>query len=217
MQINQYLEYTRLNPDLTQQQVDSMVSEAVQAQILGVCVPPFWLARAFRERGDSPLKLVTVVGFPLGYDRTETKQKACEMAVKDGADEVDLVWNVSAFKSGMSWPKVELAKCAQQLHEAGVVMKVILETSLLTQDEIVEASKLAVDAGADYIKTSTGFGAGGALVSDIRLIRASVPEHVGVKASGGIKTYHQTVEMIRAGADRIGTSSAMNILGESEK
>lgn len=215
MEINEYLEYTKLNPDLTDRDIDKLVAEAIHYKFIGVCVPPFWVVRAKRELQEAAVKLVTVVGFPLGYQMTETKLKECAVAIDGGVDEVDLVINVSALKSGMSWVKIELAKCAALLHQNNVVFKVILETALLSDSEIIATSKLASDAGADYIKTSTGFSHFGAKTEHVKLIRESVPEGVGIKASGGIRSYKQCLDLIEAGASRIGTSSAVNIVNES--
>ncbi|MEQ9288287.1 MAG: deoxyribose-phosphate aldolase [Cyclobacteriaceae bacterium] len=217
MLINEYLEHTRLNPDLTDKDIDELVGQAIQYKFIGVCVPPFWVVRAKRELEKSPTNLVTVVGFPLGYQMTETKLKECAMAIDGGADEIDLVINVSALKSGMPWVKIELAKCAALLHQSNVVLKVILETALLSDSEIIMASKLASDAGADYIKTSTGFSHHGAKTEHIKLIRGSIPASVGIKASGGIKSYAQCLELIEAGASRIGASSAVKIVKESNE
>lgn len=217
MLINEYLEHTRLNPDLTDKDIDELVGQAIQYKFIGVCVPPFWVVRAKRELEKSPTNLVTVVGFPLGYQMTETKLKECAMSIDGGADEIDLVMNVSALKSGMPWVKIELAKCAALLHQSNVVLKVILETALLSDSEIIMASKLASDAGADYIKTSTGFSHHGAKTEHIKLIRGSIPASVGIKASGGIKSYAQCLELIEAGASRIGTSSAVKIVKESNE
>ncbi len=141
--------------------------------------------------------------------------KEVEIALKDGADEIDVVMNLSAFKTGvMMWVKGELAQFAKTCHEADALLKVIIETAYLSDDEIIRASKLSADAGADFVKTSTGFAPSGANVAHIQLIRKSVPMEVGIKASGGIKTFAQAMMMIEAGADRIGTSSAPQILKE---
>lgn len=207
-----YIEHTNLSPTLTIKDIDQLVDDAKQYNFLGICVPPFWVKRAKREIGNASIKLVTVAGFPLGYNMTETKLDEIKRGIDNGADEIDVVWNVSSFKTGIPWTKIELAKCSKQTHDHQKLLKVIIETAYLSDDEIVQASKMCADAGADFVKTSTGFAPGGAKVEHIRLMRDAIPSHVGIKASGGIKTYEQIVELIEAGADRIGTSSAVKIM-----
>jgi deoxyribose-phosphate aldolase len=210
--IAKYIEHTNLSPTLTIADIDRLVQEAKEYKLLGVCVPPFWVKRAKREIGSDNIILVTVAGFPLGYNLTETKLDEIQRAIDNGADEIDVVWNISAFKSNMPWTKIEIAKCAKLTHDNQKLLKVIFETAYLTDAEIAEASKLCADAGADFVKTSTGFAPAGAKSEHIRIMRQSVPAHVGVKASGGIKTYEQAMQMIEAGADRIGTSSGIVIV-----
>jgi len=175
-------------------------------------VPPFWVKRAKREMGNAAIKLVTVAGFPLGYSMTETKLDEIKRGIDNGADEVDVVWNLTSFKTGIPWTKIEIAKCSKLAHDHQKLLKVIIETAYLSEEEIAEACKLCADAGADFVKTSTGFAPSGAKVECIRLMRSVTPKQVGIKASGGIKTYEQIVELIEAGADRIGTSSAVKII-----
>lgn len=211
---NQYIEHTNLKPDLHDKAIDQLITEARTHHFLGICVPPFWVKRASRELSDSAIQLVTVVGFPLGYQRTETKLTEIELAIADGADEVDLVMNISAFKTGMPWTKIEMAKCANLAHQEGKMLKVIVETSLLDAEELATVSKLVSDSGADFIKTSTGFSSRGASVEDIRIMKANVSTNVGIKASGGIKDLTDLQRMVEAGAERIGTSSGINIMNE---
>jgi deoxyribose-phosphate aldolase len=125
---------------------------------------------------------------------------------------VDVVWNVTAFKTGIPWTKIEVAKCSKLAHDHQKILKVIIETAYLSNEEISEACKLCADAGADFVKTSTGFAPAGAIAEDVRLMRASLPPGVGIKASGGIKAYDQAVQLIEAGADRLGTSSGVKIM-----
>lgn len=212
MNLASYIEQTKLSPTLTQQDIDALVVEAKQFGFFGVCVPPFWVKRAKREIGDHPLTLVSVAGFPLGYNMTETKLDDIKRAIDNGANEVDVVWNISAFKTNSPWTKIELAKCAKLAHDHQALLKVIIETAYLSDAEIIEACKLCADAGADFVKTSTGFASSGAQVSHIQLMRSVLPKEVGIKASGGIKTKEQALAMIKAGADRIGTSSGIVII-----
>lgn len=216
MNVSDFIEHTNLSPTVTIKDIDQLVSEAKQFQFLGVCVPPFWVKRAKREIGTDKILLVTVAGFPLGYSMTETKLDEIKRAIDNGADEVDVVWNVSSFKTNLPWTKIEIAKCGKLAHDHQKMLKVIIETAYLSDDEIVEACRICADAGADFVKTSTGFAPTGAKEEHIELMKATLPSSVGIKASGGIKTYDQVVTMIEAGASRIGTSSGVKIL-ETQK
>jgi deoxyribose-phosphate aldolase len=207
-----YIEHTNLSPTLTIKDIDQLVVDALKYNFFGICVPPFWVKRAKREIGTSDVKLVTVAGFPLGYNITETKLDEIKRGIDNGADEVDVVLNVTSFKTGIPWTKIEIAKCSKLTHDHLKILKVIIETAYLDNDEIVEACKLCADAGADFVKTSTGFAPSGAKEEHIRLMRANLPKEVGIKASGGIKTYEQAVSLIEAGADRIGTSSGIKMI-----
>lgn len=215
MELNRYIEHTVLSPTLKIGDIDRVVEEARRYNFLGVCVPPFWVKRAKREIGSDSITLVTVAGFPLGYNLTETKIDEINRAIGNGANEVDIVWNISAFKTGMPWTKIEVAKCAKACHDQKTLLKVIIETAYLSDDEIKQACALCADAGADFVKTSTGFAPFGAKVEHIQLMRASLPPTVGIKASGGIKTREQALQLIAAGADRIGTSSAVSMMTPS--
>lgn len=212
MDLHRHLEHTALSPTLTLADIDRLVAEARQYKFLGICVPPFWVKRAKREIGENRVTLVTVAGFPLGYNLTETKLDELQRALDNGANEVDVVWNISAFKTGMPWTKVEIAKCAKACHERQALLKVIIETAYLSEEEIKEACLLCADAGADFVKTSTGIAPAGAKVEHIQLMRSVLPASVGIKASGGIKTREQALALIAAGADRIGTSSAVAMM-----
>lgn len=209
MELARYIEHTNLSPTLTIASIDKLVDEARHYNFLGICVPPFWVKRAKREIGKDKITLITVAGFPLGYNLTETKLDEIKRAIDNGADEIDVVWNVSSFKTGMPWTKIEIAKCSKLVHDHQKILKVIIETAYLSDAEIVEGSKLCADAGADFVKTSTGFAPSGATVEHIRLMRQAVPAEVGIKASGGIKSREQAIQLIEAGADRLGTSSGI--------
>lgn len=210
--INRFIEHTNLKPTITGKDVDKLVAEAKDHRLLGVCVPPFWVKRACREIGTADIQLVTVVGFPLGYQMTEAKEEETRLAIRDGVDEIDVVMNISAFKEGMMWFKIELVKLSKMIHESERLMKVILETAYLDDAEIIKAANIAKDAGVDFVKTSTGFAYAGAQVNHIRLMRENLPSQVGIKASGGIKTLEDATALINAGADRIGTSSGIDIV-----
>ncbi len=214
MEINRFIEHTDLRPTLVDKDVDTLITEAINHQFVGVCVPPFWVKRAARDLSSADIQLVTVIGFPLGYQITESKLTEIEKAIDHGANELDIVMNISAFKAGMPWVKIELAKCANLIHDAGCMMKVILETALLTDEEIVTATKFCCEAGTDFVKTSTGFSTAGAKTTHIELMRNNSPSNVGVKASGGIRDLLTLKSMVAAGADRIGTSSGVKIMKE---
>ncbi|MCE7863803.1 MAG: deoxyribose-phosphate aldolase [Bacteroidetes bacterium CHB5] len=212
MQLARYIEHTNLSPTLTIGAIDQLVNEARTFGFIGVCVPPFWVKRAQREIGTDKILLVTVAGFPLGYNITETKLDEIKRSIDNGADEIDVVWNISSFKTGLSWTKTEIAKCSKLVHDHQKILKIIIETAYLSNEEIAAASKLCADAGADFVKTSTGFAPTGAKAEHVKIMRQAVPLHVGIKASGGIKTYEQAIQLIEAGADRLGTSSGKAIV-----
>ncbi|WP_291783235.1 deoxyribose-phosphate aldolase [Cecembia sp.] len=214
--IARYIEQTVLKPQTNDADIEQLVQQAKKYGFVGICVPPFWVKKAKRELGEAAIQLVTVIGFPLGYNMTEVKVFETEQAIKDGADEIDVVWSITAFKAGMNWPKIELAKLAKTCHDEERLLKVIIETAFLNEDEIVQACRICADAGVDYVKTSTGFAPEGAKVDHIKLMRATLPSSVGIKASGGIKNYEQALKMIQAGADRIGTSSGVQIVEASK-
>lgn len=206
--LNRYLESTLLTPTVTEREIDQLVREAREEQFIGICVPPFWVKKVKRDLRDEDIQVVTVVGFPFGYESTEAKVAQLKAAIKDGADELDVVWSQTAFHSGMSWPKIELAQLSKICHEEERILKVIVETAYLLPTQLQEACTICVDAGVDYVKTSTGYAPSGAKVEDVLLMRQVLPSTVGVKASGGIKTLEFALELIQAGADRIGTSGA---------
>lgn len=212
MNIAQYIEHTNLSPVLSCSDIDRLVSEAAQHGFLGICVPPFWVKRASREIGNEKILLVTVAGFPLGYNMTETKLDEIQRAIDNGADEIDMVWNMTSFKTGLPWTKIEIARCSSLAHNYQRVLKVIIETAYLSDTELENACAICADAGADFVKTSTGFAPEGAKKETIVRMKAILPAHVGIKASGGIKTVDQAIAMIEAGASRIGTSSGPSII-----
>ena len=216
MNLAAYIEHTNLSPTLTIADIDKLVEEASQFGFLGICVPPFWVKRAKREIGNRNIILVTVAGFPLGYNMTETKLDEIKRAIDNGAGEIDLVWNVTSFKTGLPWTKIELAKCSNLAHNNGALLKVIVETAYLSDAELERACKLCADAGADFVKTSTGFAPSGAKVENIALMKKNLPDHVGIKASGGVKSFEQALALIEAGANRIGTSSGIAIVASTK-
>lgn len=171
---------------MTAAEVDTLIKDAIEAQFIGVCVPPFWIKKVRRDLGEQDIQLVTVIGFPFGYSDTASKVFETQNAIKEGADELDLVWCQTGYHSGMNWPKIEIAQISKICHEEGKILKVIIETANLSQEQIIDACKICEEAGADFVKTSTGYASSGAKMEDIKLMRSQLSSTVGIKASGGI-------------------------------
>ena len=213
MQLNKYIEHTLLKQDATKAEVIKLLDEAKEYGFLGVCVNPVNVKMASEYLKDSEVKIVTVIGFPLGQSTTESKVLETIDAVKNGADEIDMVLNTGKFKDGyFDFIVEEISKIKTACQ--GKVLKVILETDLLSQEDIKTASELCVKGGADFVKTSTGFvkNGVGAKVEDVKLMFETVKNAgIGVKASGGVRDKETAIAMIKAGATRIGTSSGVVI------
>lgn len=211
MKLNQYMDHTLLKPEATKEQVEQLIQEAKDYNFKSVCINPTWVSLASELLQDTDVKVCTVIGFPLGANTSETKAFETKDAVKNGANEVDMVINIGALKAGDNQKVFEDIQAVVKASDDALV-KVIIETCLLTNDEKRRACQLAKKAGADFVKTSTGFSTGGAKVEDIRLMRETVGETMGVKASGGVHTYDEAVAMIEAGATRIGASASITIV-----
>ena len=211
MPSNRYIDHTLLKPESTQEQIDHLLSEAVEYQFASVCVNPTWVAHCSKTLAGTGVKVCTVVGFPLGANTSSVKAFETKDAIANGADEIDMVINVGQLKSGQ-YEVVEADIRAVVEASQDKLVKVIIETCLLTNDEKVKACQLAVSAGADFVKTSTGFSAAGATVEDIVLMRETVGPNIGVKAAGGARSYEDAEAFIEAGATRIGTSSGVAIV-----
>lgn len=213
MNIARYIDHTLLRPDATPAQIKKLCEEAVQYGFASVCINPAYVSLAAQLLAGTPVKVCTVIGFPLGATPTLVKVIEMDQAIEDGADEFDMVLNVGHLKSGdHEYVKYEIAVLACEAHSDGKILKVIIETALLTDDEKRTACLLAKEAGTDFVKTSTGFAAGGATTQDVTLMRATVGPDMGVKASGGITDYPTAKAMIDAGATRIGTSKGVAIV-----
>lgn len=212
------IDYTNLRPEATATQIDLLCKEAAEFGFKAVVVNPCHLELAVSRLRKTPVKVATVIGFPLGAMLTSAKEFETAEALRLGAHEIDMVFNIGALKSG-DREKVasDIAAVSRLTHEAKAVLKVILETGLLTEDEKELACRLSVAAGAQFVKTSTGFLGGGATRDDVVLLRRLVGPHVGVKASGGIKTADDALAMIKAGANRLGTSSGVNIIRQMQQ
>ena len=212
-----YIDHTMLTADTTAASVDQLCVEAVEFHFASVCINPTWVKRAARNLRGSDVVTCTVIGFPLGATTPEIKSMEARKALRDGAREVDMVINVGALKSGdHALVGDDIARVVDAAHEVGGLCKVILETALLTDEEKVIASALAKSAKADFVKTSTGFGPGGATVYDVALMRETVGPEMGVKASGGVRTLQDAEDMIAAGATRIGASAGVQIVSGVE-
>lgn len=211
MTFNKYFDHTLLKPDATTAGIEKLCEEAKQYDFASVCVNPDFVSLAAKLLKDTDVKVCTVIGFPLGANVPEIKALEAKRAVLDGATEVDMVINVSKAKEGdFDYVEKEIRLLKETV--GNILLKVILETCLLTDMEIVLASKAAKKAGADYVKTSTGFSKGGATVEAVKLMRATVGPDMGVKASGGIRTLDDALAMVEAGASRIGASASVDIM-----
>lgn len=213
MNIAEYIEHTYLKPDCTQAIVKQLCEEALEHNLAGVCIPPVFVADAARWLEDSTVKVVTVVGFPMGYSATAAKVEEVKRAIDDGAQEVDMVINISAVK-GQRWAIVrsDIDSVTRATHLKGRVVKVIVETALLTPEELNQVCAICTELEVDYIKTSTGFNGRGASVEDISNIRSASGANVKIKAAGGIRDRATAEALIEEGAHRLGTSSAQAIL-----
>ncbi|AZO95023.1 deoxyribose-phosphate aldolase [Halocella sp. SP3-1] len=219
------IDHTLLKPTATVEDIKNLCEEAEEYEFASVCVNPIFVPLANKLLTDSSVKVATVVGFPLGANTSETKAFETRNAIKNGSQEIDMVINMGAFKSGAyDLVQADIKAVVDATKTAGVssdiIVKVILETCYLSDDEIVQACKIAKEAGADFVKTSTGFGTAGATVEDVSLMRKTVGREIGVKASGGIKNYDLALDMLDAGANRIGASSGVAIvtgLGTAEE
>lgn len=216
------IDHTNLSPTATVDDIKKLCEEAKEHEFASVCVNPIYVPLSAKLLENSSVKVCTVVGFPLGANTTEVKSYETRNAIKNGAQEIDMVMNIGAFKSGAyEIFKADIKAVVDATKSAGVssdiIVKVILETCFLDEEEIVKACEIAKEAGADFVKTSTGFGDYGARVEDVSIMRKTVGRDVGVKASGGIKNFEQALEMLDAGANRIGASSGVTIVTDDEE
>ena len=217
LDLARYIDHTLLAPDTTADDIDRITAEARDYSFASVCVNPTWVKRAAEALRGTDVRVTSVVGFHLGASTPEIKAMETRKAIRDGAREIDMVINIGALKSGdHDLVRRDIERVVDSAHEAGAVVKVILETGLLTDEEKVVASAIAKQAKADFVKTSTGFGHGGATVYDVALMRETVGPSMGVKASGGVSTAEDVADMIAAGATRIGASAGVQIVTEGD-
>lgn len=211
MKLNKYIDHTLLKADASQEQIETLIEEAKKYDFASVCVNPTWVNFAAQALKATDVKVCTVIGFPLGANTPELKAFETSDAIQNGANEVDMLINIGALKS-RNFDLVERDIRAVVEAAKGTLVKVIIETCLLTDDEKVKACQIAQKAGADFVKTSTGFSTGGATVEDVALMRKTVGPDMGVKASGGARSYEDALAFIKAGATRIGASSGVAIM-----
>ena len=207
------IDHTLLKPDATPEQIAQLCFEARKYQFASVCVNPAWVKLCAQLLEGSPVKVCTVIGFPLGATASEVKAFEAEKAMDQGATEIDMVINIGALKAReLEFVAQDIRGVVNAAHSRNIIVKVILETVLLTDEEKTIACLLSKEAGADFVKTSTGFAGGGATVHDVALMRRVVGPEIGVKASGGVRTYEDAESMIKAGATRIGASAGVKIM-----
>ena len=211
MKYNKLIDYTLLKQDASPEQIVKLCEEAKQFDFMSVCVNPAYVPLAAKCLEGSDVKVCTVIGFPLGMNLTKTKVEEAQLCIREGAQEIDMVINVGMLKAGHD-DYVEEEIRELKAVAGGLVLKVIIETCLLTDEEKVRACEAAKRAGADFVKTSTGFSTGGATPHDVALMRKTVGPNMGVKASGGVRTHEDLLAMVEAGANRIGTSNGTKII-----
>lgn len=212
------IDHTLLRPDATPEEIERLCREALEYSFATVCINPSYVPLAAERLRNSSVKVCTVIGFPLGATATKSKVCEAEEAISSGARELDMVINIGRLKSGDNeYVENDIREVVGVAHDKACIAKVIIETCLLTDQEKEKACRLAQSAGADFVKTSTGFSKGGATAADVSLMRRVVGSGMGVKASGGVRSYGDAIEMIRNGANRIGTSSGVKIVEESRQ
>lgn len=214
MELAKYIEHTLLKPNAVSSEIDQLCQDAINHQFKAVCVPPVFVKRAAKLLEDNPAKVVSVVGFPMGYSAIAAKVEEVKRAIGEGAQEIDAVINIAAAKDGQ-WSHVynDIDSVTRATHLKGKVLKIIIEAGLLTPSELSKVCDICVGMGVDYIKTSTGFHGTGTTVSMVQNLRSMLPKHIKIKASGGIKTTELAQQLVNAGANSIGTSSGLTIIG----
>jgi deoxyribose-phosphate aldolase len=212
MNIASMIDHTLLKPEATEEMIEKLCNEAKENGFAAVCVNPFYVRKAKELLKGTGVKVATVVGFPLGANVKEVKAYETKKAIEDGAEEIDMVINIGALKNRDYETVKEDIKAVVEEARGKAIVKVIIETCLLTDEEKVRACELAKEAGAHYVKTSTGFNSSGATVEDVKLMKETVGESMKVKASGGIRDYKTAKAMVDAGASRLGTSSSLKII-----
>ena len=216
MDIAQMIDHSLLKPEVTEGAIRRLCQEGERHDFATVCINPVWVSLCVDLLKGSSVKICTVSGFPLGANRPEVKAKEAGIAIKDGADEIDMVANIGALKSGDFKLVEEDIKAVRNAMGNEKILKVIIETAVLTDEEKIKATEIVMACGADFVKTSTGFGYPGATVEDVKLLKKRVGDRIRIKASGGIRDYNSALGLIQAGASRIGTSSGVKIVEQSK-
>jgi deoxyribose-phosphate aldolase len=217
MELAKRIEHTNLKPDCTKEDIIQLCNEAIEHGFYGVCVSPYYVQLAKKTIGKKAIKIITVAGFPLGYATVGAKVEEAKKAIISGADEIDMVMNIAAFKSDdMQTVQNDIQSVVTVCHLQNKKVKVIIETAYLTDEEITKACKVCIDCEVDFVKTSTGYASKGAEIKTVKLMRAELPSKIKIKAAGGIKTRKQALELLAAGADIIGCSSSLKIIEENE-
>ncbi|KRL96320.1 deoxyribose-phosphate aldolase [Limosilactobacillus equigenerosi] len=217
-ELAKYMDHTLLKPEATEDQIEQTIQEAIKYNTASVCVNPYWVKKVHDELEGTTVNTCTVVGFPLGATSTQSKVDETKTALKDGADEIDMVINIGELKAGHDDAvQADIKAVADATHEGGKLLKVIIETALLTDEEKTRASKLTVAGDADFVKTSTGFSTSGAKAEDVKLMREAVGPDFKIKAAGGMHSLADALSMIDAGADRLGVSASVQILEEAKQ
>lgn len=212
MNINKLIDHTALKPNTNKESILKLIAEAKTYDFASVCVNPCWVALAHQELKNTDIKVCTVIGFPLGANTTEVKVFETKDAIEKGAQEIDMIINIAMLKDKeYDYVENEIHQIVEAAKDKAIV-KIIIETCLLTDEEKIKACELSQKAGADFVKTSTGFSTGGATVHDIALMRKTVGAEMGVKASGGVHTHEEALAMVEAGATRIGASAGVKLL-----
>jgi deoxyribose-phosphate aldolase len=218
MEINRYIDHTVLKPTTTLEDIKQVCMQCVEYDFAAACVPPLYVKMAKQFLGATNTKVATVIGFPFGYSAIEAKVAETVLAIVDGADELDVVINISAIKNN-DWEflEKEIANIMYIIRERQKVIKIIIESGILLEEEIVKCCQLYSKYGVNFMKTSTGYAEKGATVEAVKLMRANLPANIQIKASGGIRTFAFAKELIAAGATRIGASAGINIVNESRE
>lgn len=218
MSIASYIDHTILKQDTTAADISKLCQEALTEGFAAVCIPPYYIVMARQLLQNSPVKLATVVGFPLGYQTTPTKLAEISDAITAGVDEIDLVHNLAALKSGdWAYLKQEIAACTKIVHQHGKCIKVIVESGLLSTEELLQCCTTYAPLHIDYMKTSTGFTTKGADIAAVTTMRQHLPNNIKIKAAGGIRTHAFAQALIDAGADRLGCSASVAIVNEHKE
>jgi len=212
-QLNKCIDLTYLKPDASRQRIEQLCADAIEFDVFSVCIPPYFVQQAARILEDYPVKVCTVIGFPYGYDVTQVKAEAIKKAVEDNVDEIDVVANIAAIKSGdWSFTMNDADSMARLALMRNITVKWIIEMNLLTEEEIRKVCDIAVKKEVNFIKTGTGTVGDGVTTDDVRLLRSLVPPSTQIKASGGIRSREQAIALMKAGANRLGTSVVKSIL-----